>query len=204
MAKVKFTKTELKAQRDALGRFQRYLPTLQLKRQQLQAELRRLRAEADALRREREELTRAVDPWIALFGETPERVDLADHLVLETVRVGDGNLVGVTVPVFEEVVFARPERDPFATDPWIDPAIEALEQLVQRLLEGRVLAEQIRRLDDELRTTTQRVNLFEKVKIPACRENIRAIRIALGDEQTAAVARSKIAKRKHAEDVSAP
>ena len=35
MAKIKLTKNELKAQRDALKRFQRYLPTLQLKKQQL-------------------------------------------------------------------------------------------------------------------------------------------------------------------------
>jgi len=39
MAKVKHTKTELKAQSDALRRFQRFLPMLQLKKQQLQAEL---------------------------------------------------------------------------------------------------------------------------------------------------------------------
>ena len=37
MAKVKLTKTELKAQSDALKRFQRFLPMLQLKKQQLQA-----------------------------------------------------------------------------------------------------------------------------------------------------------------------
>ena len=35
MAKIKLTKTELKAQTDALKRFQRFLPMLQLKKQQL-------------------------------------------------------------------------------------------------------------------------------------------------------------------------
>lgn len=42
MAKIKLTKNELKTQRDALKRFQRYLPTLQLKKQQLQMEMRKL------------------------------------------------------------------------------------------------------------------------------------------------------------------
>ena len=51
-------------------------------------------------------------------------------------------------------------------------------------------------LTQELTTTSQRVNLFEKVKIPECRENIRIIRIHLGDEQTAAVARGKLAKKR--------
>jgi V/A-type H+-transporting ATPase subunit D len=58
------------------------------------------------------------------------------------------------------------------------------------------LAEQIRLLEKELRTTSQRVNLFEKVKIPEAKENIRVIGIYLGDQQTAAVVRGKIAKKK--------
>ncbi|MCL1856489.1 MAG: V-type ATP synthase subunit D, partial [Kiritimatiellaeota bacterium] len=32
MAKIKHTKTELKAQKDALSRFQKFLPMLQLKK----------------------------------------------------------------------------------------------------------------------------------------------------------------------------
>ena len=39
--KIKFTKQEQKKQQDALKQFQRFLPTLQLKKQQLQAEVRR-------------------------------------------------------------------------------------------------------------------------------------------------------------------
>ena len=50
--------------------------------------------------------------------------------------------------------------------------------------------------------TTQRVNLFEKVKIPECRENIRRIGIYLGDMDTSAVVRSKIAKSKLQETVA--
>jgi len=59
-----------------------------------------------------------------------------------------------------------------------------------------VLERQEQLLQEELRTTTQRVNLFEKVKIPECEENIRQIQIYLGDQQTAAVGRAKIAKGK--------
>ena len=63
----------------------------------------------------------------------------------------------------------------------------------------KVLEEQHRLLSAELRSTSQRVNLFEKVKIPECKENIRRIRIMLGDLDTSAVARSKIAKKKSQE-----
>ena len=54
MGKVKNTKTEPKAQRDALKRYQRYLPTLQLKKQQLQAEIAAITARCDRLLSERQ------------------------------------------------------------------------------------------------------------------------------------------------------
>ena len=47
MAKIKLTKTELKVQTDALKRFQRFLPMLQLKKQQLQAEIAGIVQKAD-------------------------------------------------------------------------------------------------------------------------------------------------------------
>ena len=73
--------------------------------------------------------------------------------------------------------------------------VDALKTLVEYDARLRILDEQLRRLGDELRTTTQRVNLFEKVKIPETKEHIRTIRIYLGDQQTAAVVRGKIAKQ---------
>ena len=39
MAKIKYTKTEQKHQQDSLKQFNRFLPTLQLKKQQLQQEV---------------------------------------------------------------------------------------------------------------------------------------------------------------------
>jgi len=77
-----------------------------------------------------------------------------------------------------------------------------LRQLIRLRVERQIIEEQHRLLADELRTTSQRVNLFEKVKIPECKENIRVIRIFTGDQQTAAVARSKIAKGKNAEKIA--
>ena len=61
--------------------------------------------------------------------------------------------------------------------------------------EVAVLQEQARLIREELTITTQRVNLFEKVKIPETKENIRVIRIYMGDQQTAAVVRGKISKK---------
>ena len=63
-------------------------------------------------------------------------------------------------------------------------------------LEAEVLDEQVRLLERELLATSQRVNLFEKVKIPETKENIKKISIYMADQQVSAVVRSKISKRK--------
>lgn len=193
MAKIKYTKNELKAQRDALSRFKRYLPTLQLKKQQLQVELRQL----DALIREKaEEETHARDrlaEWVQLFSES---IDLSKYLRILDIKTSRGNIAGVNIPVLDEVVYDRETPDLFATPPWIDNGLQVVEQLIRLRVERKILEEQSELLSEELRTTTQRVNLFEKVKIPEAQDHIRTIRIFLGDQQTAAVARSKIAKNK--------
>jgi len=102
-----------------------------------------------------------------------------------------------------DVNFALEDYDLFVRPLWIDKALERLKAMLLLDLEIKVLDEQVARLARELRVTTQRVNLFEKVKIPETAENIRKIRIYLGDQQTAQVVRGKIAKRKVVERESA-
>ena len=193
MAKVKLTKNALKAERDALKRFQRYLPTLQLKKQQLQMEIRGVQSRVESKRQEEAALLADMDNWIKLFAEP---IEWGKYIKVDKVLLGEGNIAGVTIPVFDSVVFGRNIPDLFDTPVWIDDGIRALEHLVSLRLERRVIEEQYRLLTEELRTTNQRVNLFEKVKIPEAKENIRVVRIFLGDQQTAGVARSKIAKNK--------
>ena len=62
-----------------------------------------------------------------------------------------------------------------------------------------MLDEQVRLLGAELMATSQRVNLFEKVKIPETQQNIKKISIYMADQQVSAVVRSKISKRKIAQ-----
>ena len=192
MSAVKLTKNELKKQKDALKRFQRYLPTLQLKKQQLQMIIRQVEQEHDALAREKDNRRRRLESWIGLFHDhtRPE-----DYVRPERVRTGSGNIAGVDIPIFEELTFADVRWNLLETPLWIDSGVDALKTLVEYDARLRVLDEQLRRLGAELRTTTQRVNLFEKVKIPETKEHIRKIRIYLGDQQTAAVVRGKISKQ---------
>lgn len=193
MGKIKYTKNELKAQRDALKRFRRYLPTLLLKKQQLQLELRQLDQRMEEKRAEERRFLEELAAWVKLFGQ-PVPIDQYLHLV-ET-RTTTGNIAGVNIPVLKEVVLEETPPDLHESDAWVDDGMKAVGRLLKLRIELQILDEQFRLISDELRTTSQRVNLFEKVKIPEARENIRTIRIFLGDVQTAEVARAKIAKGK--------
>lgn len=194
MPKVKLTKTELKAQKDALARYRRFLPMLQLKKSQLQAELGAMRAGEESLARKEREIVDAARPWIGLLATS----DSALSVKPGRVRVRSGNIAGVEIPVYDGIDLERSDVDLWETPEWLDDADETAAALFAVRAERKIAAEQVRLVAEELRTTSQRVNLFEKVKIPECRENIRVINVALGDEQTSSVARGKIAKGRQA------
>jgi len=193
MATIKLTKNELKAQKDALKMYQRYLPTLTLKKQQLQTEIRSIDQRAKEVREKRKALEAEFSKWIAVFGE--QNAFKPDMVTVKNIKKGTGNIAGVTIPIYEGADFSRGDYDLYSTPLWIDLAADRMEKALSYDLEADVLDEQVRLLSKELRTTTQRVNLFEKVKIPETKANIKKITVYLGDQQVAAVVRGKISKK---------
>ena len=202
MAKVKLTKTALKKERDDLKQFERFLPTLQLKKQQLQLEMRQCQDRIARNEQREEEARSQLSSWLELFGSEAEAFRAADLVKVERVETDIQNIAGVEVPRFLRVVFEQVPYDLFGEELWIDDAVAALRGIIELRQERAVIRKQYELIQTELRVTTQRVNLFEKVKIPQCRENIRRIGIYLGDMDTSAVVRSKIAKSKLQETVA--
>jgi V/A-type H+-transporting ATPase subunit D len=194
MAKFKLNKEELKKKRDALRQYERFLPTLQLKKQQLQMEILHqinLLKEKEHLYAKKREL---IFGWAELLGEAPQ--DLRDWLTPENVITSTRNIAGVDLPVFTRVEFLFVEYDLFLMPLWLDLAIEMLKVLITLREEISVIQRGTEILKQELRITTQRVNLFEKVKIPETKEAIRLIKIYIGDQMANAVGLAKIAKNK--------
>ena len=194
MAKIKLTKTELKAQTDALKRFQRFLPMLQLKKQQLQSEIAGIVAKAEEVTARERAVREDLNRWVGLVATDAEL--LGGLVKVKEVRTGSANIAGVAIPTFDSIVTDVKEVDLWATPAWIDSAVEATTRILSLQCERAIYEEQRRLVTAELHQTSQRVNLFEKVKIPECKENIRRIGIMLGDANTSAVARCKIAKKK--------
>ncbi len=194
MAKVKLTKGELKRQRDALRQYERYLPTLLLKKQQLQLEILQQHSNLSDKNHLHEKKKESILHWAGLISD--HEVDLRPWLKPLRVSVSARNVAGVDVPVFQQAEFAPAEYDLFSVPLWVDFAIEALRGMVAIEIEIAVIEEGLNILKQELRITAQRVNLFDKIKIPEAREAIRLIKIYIGDQMSNAVGRCKIAKRK--------
>jgi V/A-type H+-transporting ATPase subunit D len=177
--------------------YRRYLPTLTLKKQQLQSEIRTIEAKAKAVRSQKASLEKGFEDWIAVFSERdafPQGI-----IRVSNIRKGKGNIAGVEIPTFEGADFSRADYDLYATPLWVDMAANHMERAIALDLEAEVLEEQVRLLEAELLATSQRVNLFEKVKIPETEKNIKKISIYMADQQVSAVVRSKISKRKIAQ-----
>lgn len=199
MATVKLTKNELKKQKDNLKQFERYLPTLQLKKQQLQMVIMKVTAEVEQKEADYIRMLGGLDDWVAVFSENtafPENMKIETLVKPDKVICTDSNIAGIIVPVFQELTFKEISYDVADYPLWVDKALVRMREIARLKVLIQTLKKQVDLLNKELRSTSQRVNLFEKIKIPETRENIKVIEIYLGDQQTSAVVRGKIAKSK--------
>ena len=194
MANIKLTKGELKRQRDSLAQFRRYMPTLQLKKQQLQMEIVRQLGILEEIKQLYRKNFQIVFNWAGLLADP--HINLKVFLKPIQIIRSTKNIAGIDIPVFDRLEFSAADYDLFTAPLWADAAVEELRALISLSRRISVAEEGVAILRHELRITTQRVNLFEKVKIPEAEEAIRRIKIYIGDQMSNAVGRSKIAKRK--------
>ena len=195
MAKIKLTRPELKRQRDTLTRFQRYLPMLKLKQQQLQSRIREIQQKYRKIQVDTETAQQKFDAYSGVTADTAG-VNFPELSACSEIKSSRTNIAGVNIPVFDGVEFPEINYSLFGTPAWVDTALLDLRTVNEFKAELKIVQEQHDLLQKELTKIVQRVNLFDKVKIPEAKEIIRVIRIKLGDEMTAAVGRGKIAKGK--------
>ena len=194
MGSLALNKSSLKAERDRLETFQRFLPALDLKRQQLLVEFKTAEKTLKARRGEIDELVASLEGLLALLGSST--MDLSGYVTVRNVELDEENVIGVRLPVLRKVEFGLEEYSTLAKPFWVDTLVEYLQKISELRIREQVEREGVCRLEEAVRKITQRVNLFEKVLIPTAQKNILRIRIFLGDAERAAVVRSKIVKAK--------
>lgn len=191
---MKLTKTQLREEQNKLAQLEKYVPTLQLKKAMLQQEI----VETVTAKQKIENDFLLVEE---LFKEasillSDDKAVLLKTLSVEKIETHIENIAGVEVPVFDDIIFSKLNYNLFDTPAWFDLIVEKLKDKASLSAQVFVLDERKKLLEKEYKEVSIRLNLFEKVLIPRSKENIKKIKIYLGDQQLSAVCQSKMAKKK--------
>lgn len=200
--KLSLNKQTLKQQRDELAMYRRFLPSLDLKRQQLLTAYKEAQRDCQLIEQQKHEHDQQLATLFPLLGgSTLKSVDLDQLVQIEQVVIHEKNVVGTRVPVLQQLTFVVADYSRLMLPFWVDFLADELQEAARLKLELQVARKKLKLLEAASRKITQRVNLFEKVLIPTARDNIKKIVLALSDEERAAVVRSKLAKQiRHREE----
>ncbi len=194
MPLLALNKTSLTRETRQLATYERFLPSLDLKRKQLIAERNTARRAVEAVASERHALEQELGERLPMAADL--RIDLRGLVSIRTVDIGEENVVGLRLPVLRDLRLDVAPYSLLARPHWVDSLVREIRALIEFDIRAQVLGQRLAVLEHAVKKITQRVNLFDKVLIPRTRENIRKIRIALSDAERAAVVNSKIAKQK--------
>lgn len=177
--------------------FRRFLPSLDLKRQQLLGAHKEAQAQLANLEKDIEEFQQTLENLLPSLGSSTINPEKLGNLVrVRDVVLGEENVVGAHIPVVREIKIDRVEYSMLTLPFWVDKLVDGLEQIARLRILLQVNQARVAILGAAARKITQRVNLFEKVLIPQAESNIKKIGIVLSDQERASVVRSKLAKRK--------
>ena len=195
MTRLALNKSSLSREKSSLDTFQRFLPSLDLKRRQLIAE----RAKAQAALADIENGIGGVTDQIghALPMLANQHISIEGMVKLAGMDVGEENILGARLPFLKGVNIDVVDYGLLLMPHWVDRYIELAHDMIELRARQHVQRQRLDALELAVRKVTQRVNLFDKVLIPKTRDNIKRIQIYLSDSDRAAVVRSKIAKAKN-------
>ena len=195
--RLSLNKNALKQQRDHLTMYRLFLPSLDLKRQQLLGAHKEAQAQLANLEKDIEEFQQTLESMLPSLGSSTINPDKLGKLVrVRDVVLGEENVVGARIPVVREIKIEKVKYSMLTLPFWVDKLVDGLEQIARLRILLQVNQARVAILGAAARKITQRVNLFEKVLIPQAESNIKKIGIVLSDQERASVVRSKLAKRK--------
>lgn len=196
MAKLSLSKTSMLREARELKSYERFLPSLDLKRKQLISERAKARESRSRIQSEITAVQQSVGEDLPMLANY--EIDLRGVVKLKQVHFVTENIMGARLPLLESVELEVARYGYLAKPHWVDVVVRRLSRSLKLHVELEIAKRRENLLDEAVRKATQRVNLVEKVLIPRSRAHIKKIRIYLSDEERAAVVRSKIAKRKRA------
>ena len=190
--KYQFNKTSLQQLNRELAIRLEALPTLHAKESALRAEVKRAKDAAHLLKRQIEEELSSIELMSRLWVEFPAIVELKE------VKVATRNIAGVKIPQFDGLSFKMDRFSLFGRPSWLLSGVEILKRIAELRVKHKIMKEELNILEHARKKTTQKVNLYEKVQVPAFDEAIQRIKRFLEDEENLAKASQKILKAKKA------
>lgn len=198
MARLQLSKSSLSREQKSLKTYRQFLPSLDMKRQ----ELMRQRAEAlKILLQTQSEIKQCLQ---TTADEIPmlsnDRVDLEELVKVTGVKLGNENVMGASLPILAHVEIKIRDYSFLAKPQWVDGIAEKLKYLLTLRIRAQVEQRRLELLNSAVKIITQRVNLFDKVLIPRAQKNIKRIKIHLSDTERAGVVIAKLAKNKRVDE----
>lgn len=200
MARLALNKSSLARETAQLKTFERFLPSLDLKRRQLIAERAKAIEAIERTRRAIEEVESSIARELPMLSN--ESVELTDLARVSGVELGEENVMGARLPALSSVGVDVREYALLGKPHWVDRVADRLRGVLELRIRARVETRRLSLLDEAVARITQRVNLFDKVLIPRTRRNIKRIQIYLSDGERAAVVRAKLSKGKRAREAA--
>jgi V/A-type H+/Na+-transporting ATPase subunit D len=195
MTDVKMTKQGLRSQQHLLKQLENYLPTLQLKKTLLMSQSILVRNRILRLIEDFKVTKKEVFDFAILLSSKHE-IDLLQYVQIKHIQKTYENIAGVEIPNFENIIFSQNDYGLFDSPIWLDTAVDKLKEMITQKEKITIEEEKKRSIEKELKDVSIRVNLFEKILIPRSKENIKKIKIFLGDQELAAISQAKMAKLK--------
>jgi V/A-type H+-transporting ATPase subunit D len=196
--KFDYNKTALQNLNKQLNIRQRALPTLKNKESALRMEVKNARRDANNLAAEIEKLMEEQGEGIKIWTEFDPSL-----LKVSEVKLRYRKIAGVPIPEPDDIIFDVKEFNVFSEPKWYHEGVELLKKLIYLEARHRLLKEKVKTLEYARKKTTQKVNLFEKVQIPAYESAIRKIKRYLEDEENLTKAAQKIVKKRQQNEMGA-
>jgi len=165
------------------------LPTLKNKESALRAEVKKAKDTARELDNKITARTAEMEQFMKLFAEFDSSL-----IRIKQVEIKTRKIAGVKIPVLGELEFAIQPFNLFKAPSWFPEGIRMLQDLSRLQIEREFFIRKMQILEQVRKKTTQKVNLYEKVQIPAYEEAIMKIKRYLEDEENLSKAGQKILK----------
>ncbi len=188
---IKYNKTALREFQKKLQIRERALPTLKNKEAAFRAMVIEAKRELLKAREFYASVLNTISPWSALWQEYNQNLAFIKNVDSREVKIA-----GLRIPEFENIDFEESGFSIFSNPFWFNEGVKVVEELMETIVRREFMENKLRLLEMARKKATQKVNLYEKVQIPALREAIKQIKRYLEDEENLAKAGQKLLKVK--------